>query len=151
MSLTTVKDFLNAAREDAYVNENQCDDNKVLRYFNITKNNLENELATFANETFYKDGVYLNLVAGQKKYPLPSGTAVANTSVPQFKQLLQIGIRYSDSYPQNLQGVYSGATAYVIGDVVTGNGANNSDTYFIALQDSTGVALTNTDYWKVTF
>lgn len=151
MSLVTIKDFLNAARTDAYVNENQCDDAKVLRYFNITKNELENDLATFANDTFYKDGVYMNLVAWQKKYPLPSGTAVANTSVPQFKQLLQLTLEYGQNYPQNFVGVYNAWTAYNVGDVVLGNASTNNDTYFIALQSSTGQALTNPTYWSITF
>ena len=93
----------------------------------------------------------MNLIAGQKKYALPSGTATANTSVPQFKQLLSLGIRYLDSYSQQYLGVYNALTAYSTGDVVLGNSASNSDTYFIALQPSTGIALTNTDYWKVTF
>lgn len=55
MSITTVKDFLDNARSDAYVNETQVNDTIELRYFNIIKAELENELATFANETFYKD------------------------------------------------------------------------------------------------
>lgn len=152
MSITTVKDFLDNARSDAYVNEVQVDDTIELRYFNIIKEELENELATFANETFYKNWVTMNVVAGQKVYALPSGTAIANTSVPQFKDLMELSIRYSSVYPQNFIGPYNNLTAYVIGDVVTYSGWISGNTsYFICIQATTGNLPTNTTFWKLTF
>lgn len=153
MSITTVKDFLDNARSDAYVNETQVNDTIELRYFNIIKAELENELATFANETFYKDWVFLNVVAGQKVYPLPSGTAVANTSVPQFKNLMELSVRYSSQYPQNLIGTYNNLTAYAIWDVVTynSNSLSGNTSYYVAIQAWTGNLPTNTTFWRVTF
>lgn len=147
MSFTTVQDLLTFTKKNIVrVSDANFDNNRALDLFNEVVKDVEDYIATYVNTTYYQQWVYANLVAGQNAYSIPTGTAIT-ASVPQLKSLLALEIQYQHTNPANFKGTYNAGTAYAIGDIVE---RSTDLARFVAVAASTGQALTNTAYWKLT-
>lgn len=145
MSFTTVEQVIDYARTKAYVNSSQVPNTQGLGFFNEVQKEMEECIANFINTTYLNEEVFINLVAGTPHYALPTGTPIANPTVPQLKNLLQIGVRYTTTDNGNIVWLWSALTTYQVNQIVEYNGD-----WFVCLIANINNAPTNTTYWKVT-
>ena len=95
----TVADYIQQAKDDAYVDDDQISDNTVLRYFNDIYHELENSIVSWLREYYFRGDLSLqSLVASQNDYDLPIGTSDSNPSwVDELKKIFAVYVKYSNA------------------------------------------------------